>query len=99
MGQGSTRYSNKIPVALGAVYSHNGSYRNLKTPQLMKRSDFLNELADRGLIYQATDLEGLKAELDSNPNPAAYVGFDCTAVSLHVGNLMQIMMLRLLQKY
>lgn len=65
----------------------------------MQRSDFVNELVSRGLLYQSTDLEGLKAALDKEENPAAYIGFDCTAQSLHAGNLMQIMMLRLLQKY
>lgn len=65
----------------------------------MQRSDFVNELISRGLLYQSTDLDGLKAALDSEANPAAYIGFDCTAQSLHAGNLMQIMVLRLLQKY
>lgn len=65
----------------------------------MNRSGFVDELIARGFLYQATDLEGLRSALDDAKNPAAYIGFDCTATSLHVGNLMQIMMLRLLQKY
>lgn len=65
----------------------------------MDRSKFIEELSARGLLYQATDLEGLKSALDSVDSPAAYIGFDCTAPSLHAGNLMQIMVLRLMQKY
>jgi tyrosyl-tRNA synthetase len=59
---------------------------------------FVDEFIQRGYYYQATDLEALK-ELTSKKKIAAYIGFDCTANSLHVGNLMQIMILRLLQKH
>jgi tyrosyl-tRNA synthetase len=59
----------------------------------------LQELQDRGFIYQTTNLEGLKEAIAKATFPAGYIGFDCTARSLHVGNLMQIMLLRLLQKY
>ncbi len=59
---------------------------------------FLDEFKDKGYFYQCTDLEGLK-ELSSKEQIAFYVGFDCTAESLHVGNLMQIMILRLLQRH
>jgi tyrosyl-tRNA synthetase len=59
---------------------------------------FVEELKARGFIYQCTDIEGLGKTLSSEHNPAAYIGFDCTAKSLHVGNLMQIMMLRLMQR-
>lgn len=61
------------------------------------KSDFLNILTERGFIHQATDLETLDAELLKGPI-TAYIGFDCTAASLHVGSLVQIMMLRWLQK-
>lgn len=64
----------------------------------MARSGFLNEAAWRGFIFQATDLEGLDAAMREGP-VAGYIGFDCTASSLHVGSLVQIMMLRLLQKH
>ena len=60
--------------------------------------DFVEEFIARGFFHQATNLEGLK-ELTSTNKITAYIGFDPTASSLHVGNLMQIMMLRLLQKH
>jgi tyrosyl-tRNA synthetase len=60
---------------------------------------FLNELKERGFIYQTTNLEGLSQAFRAEISPSIYIGFDCTARSLHVGNLMQIMLLRLMQKY
>jgi tyrosyl-tRNA synthetase len=61
------------------------------------KSDFLNVLASRGFIHQLSDAEGLDARAASGPI-TAYVGFDATAPSLHIGNLLSIMMLRWLQK-
>ncbi|MEE8294981.1 MAG: tyrosine--tRNA ligase [Sphingomonadales bacterium] len=58
------------------------------------KSEFLNTLQERGFIHQATDLEGLDAYLAKTPEASAYIGFDCTAPTLHVGSLVQIMMLR-----
>lgn len=58
---------------------------------------FIEEFKNRGYFYQCTNEESLKEKMSSG-KIAAYVGFDCTAKSLHVGNLMQIMILRLLQK-
>ncbi len=58
---------------------------------------FLQEFHDRGYFYQCTDNEGLSRIL--NRKIRAYIGFDCTAESLHVGSLLQIMCLRLLQKH
>ena len=60
-------------------------------------SEFLTILTSRGFLHQATNLEGLDARLSAQP-VSAYIGFDCTADSLHVGSLIQIMMLRHLQK-
>ena len=60
-------------------------------------SDFLRTLQERGFIHQCTDLAGLDALCLKGP-VAAYIGFDCTADSLHVGSLLPIMMLRWLQK-
>ncbi len=60
-------------------------------------SGFLKMMKDRGYIHQCTDLEALDQKLSKNV-VAAYIGFDCTATSLHVGSLVQIMMLRNLQK-
>jgi tyrosyl-tRNA synthetase len=59
---------------------------------------FLIEFEKRGYFSQCTDRSGLD-ELMSKGMIKAYIGFDCTAPSLHVGSLMQIMCLRLLQKY
>ena len=59
---------------------------------------FLTEFEKRGYFSQCTDRSGL-SELMSKGKIKAYIGFDCTAPSLHVGSLMQIMCLRLLQKY
>ena len=61
------------------------------------KSDFLKTLISRGYMHQATNLEGLDALAEQQPI-SAYIGFDCTANSLHVGSLIQIMMLRLLQR-
>ncbi|MDC0461772.1 tyrosine--tRNA ligase [Alphaproteobacteria bacterium] len=61
------------------------------------RSEFINRITARGYMHQATNLEGLDERCDSHPI-TAYIGFDCTADSLHVGSLVQIMMLRQLQK-
>jgi tyrosyl-tRNA synthetase len=61
------------------------------------RSEFLNVLSARGFIHQCTDFESLDAVLMEGPL-TAYIGFDCTAPSLHVGSLVQIMMLHWLQK-
>ena len=59
---------------------------------------FIKEFTKRGYFYQATDLEAFTA-LTEKQKIAAYIGFDCTAKSLHVGNMMQIMILRLLQQH
>ena len=59
---------------------------------------FLQELHDRGYHYQSTDNDNLSRILDKN-KIKAYIGFDCTAESLHVGSLLQIMCLKLLQKH
>ena len=60
------------------------------------RSSFLRRLHERGYIHQCTDEAGLDAAC-ADGRITAYVGFDCTAPSLHIGNLLSIMMLRHLQ--
>ncbi len=60
-------------------------------------SDFLKTLTERGFIHQCSDLAGLDAKARSG-ELVAYIGFDCTAPSLHVGSLLPIMLLRWLQK-
>ena len=59
---------------------------------------FLTEFKKRGFFYQCTGEEDLSKLLDKK-KISAYIGFDCTAESLHVGSLLQIMCLRLLQKH
>jgi tyrosyl-tRNA synthetase len=63
----------------------------------MASTDFLHEATARGFVFQCTDAEALNAALRAGPS-AGYIGFDCTADSLHVGSLVQIMLLRLLQR-
>ena len=59
---------------------------------------YLKEFKDKGFFYQCTDESELSKLLDKK-KIRAYIGFDCTAESLHVGSLLQIMCLRLLQKH
>ncbi len=61
------------------------------------KSDFLRVLSERGFIHQCTDADALDG-LAARECITAYIGFDCTATSLHAGSLVQIMMLRWLQK-
>ena len=62
------------------------------------KSTFLREMQERGYLNQCTDLDKLDS-IVSKKSISAYIGFDCTANSLHVGSLLQIMILRLLQKH
>ena len=61
------------------------------------KSDFLNTLDERGFIHQLSDAEGLDSLL-MKETVSAYIGFDCTAASLHAGSLVQIMLLYWLQQ-
>ena len=61
------------------------------------KSDFLNVLAERGFIHQVSEPEALDARAKAG-QITAYIGFDCTAASLHIGSLLPIMMLYWLQK-
>jgi tyrosyl-tRNA synthetase len=61
------------------------------------RSEFVRTLVDRGFLHQCTDLAAVDA-LASQQRITAYIGFDCTAPSLHVGSLVSIMLLRHLQR-
>jgi tyrosyl-tRNA synthetase len=67
------------------------------TEDFTPRSDFLRALVERGFVHQCSDFPGLdeKARVGGL---AAYIGFDCTAPSLHVGSLLPIMMLAWLQR-
>lgn len=61
------------------------------------KSDFLRALSERGFIHQISDPDGLDAAFAKGP-VTAYIGYDATAISLHVGHLMQIMMLHWMQE-
>ncbi|WP_421983221.1 tyrosine--tRNA ligase [Roseibium sp.] len=61
------------------------------------KSDFLNVLSERGFIHQISDPQGLD-ELCAKETVTAYIGFDCTAPSLHAGSLVPIMMLHWFQQ-
>ena len=62
------------------------------------KNKFLQEMQDRGYLNQCTNLEKLH-EICNKKSISGYIGFDCTAASLHVGSLLQIMILKLMQKY
>ena len=61
------------------------------------KSDFLSILANRGFIHQVSEPEALDALAAAHPI-TGYIGFDCTASSLHVGSLLPIMMLYWMQQ-
>ena len=73
---------------------HNSSF----STQISMKNALLSEMNLRGFLNQCTDLEKLD-KVCSEKSISAYIGFDCTASSLHVGSLLQIMVLRLLQKH
>jgi len=62
------------------------------------KNKFLNEMQSRGYLNQCTNIEKL-GEICDKKSISGYIGFDCTASSLHVGSLLQIMILRLMQRY
>ena len=62
------------------------------------KKKFLQEMQGRGYLNQCTGLDRL-SDISNKESISAYIGFDCTASSLHVGSLLQIMILRLMQKY
>ena len=62
------------------------------------KNKFLLEMQSRGYLNQCTDLDKLD-ETSNKKSITGYIGFDCTASSLHVGSLLQIMILRLMQKH
>ena len=82
-----TRFGRKLRVS-----RHDDQYFSRRT------RSFLDEATARGFVFQCTDTEALRAAMRAGPI-TAYIGFDCTADSLHVGSLVQIMILRLLQKH
>ena len=65
---------------------------------MILKSEFLNEIHSRGFIYQSSDINNLDS-LISKKNITAYIGFDITSDSLHIGSLVQLMLLNWLQTY
>ena len=61
------------------------------------RSDFLHDIVARGFMHQCTDLDALDDKA-ANETIVAYIGYDCTGPSLHVGHMVSIMMLRRMQQ-
>ena len=62
------------------------------------KNNFLIEMQSRGYQNQCTNIDKLQ-QICEKKSISGYIGFDCTAKSLHVGSLLQIMILRLMQKY
>ncbi len=87
-----------LETADKAVLERTGSFlENPRMTDVAFKSKFLQVLQDRGYIHQVTHPEELDAAAASG-SIAAYIGFDATAPSLHIGSLIQIMMLRRLQQ-
>ena len=63
-----------------------------------RKSQFIQGVEERGFLHQCTDLDGLDALAATGKPVTAYIGFDCTAPSLHAGSLVSIMLLRLFQR-
>ena len=62
------------------------------------KNNFLQEMQKRGYLNQCTNFDKLN-EICNKNSISGYIGFDCTASSLHVGSLLQIMILKLMQKH
>src|SRR5450432_4845135 len=73
------------------------AFSKVVVPMDQFKSDFLRTLNERGYLHQITDAAALDAHANSR-SISAYIGFDATADSLHIGSLVQIMMLRRLQQ-
>ena len=65
---------------------------------MTQKSDFINEIKQRGFVYQATDIDELE-KIMSKKSMAGYIGFDITNDSLHIGSLVQLMLLHWLDYY
>ena len=63
------------------------------------KSEFLNEINSRGFIYQSSETKELDTLMSKKKITVAYIGFDPTSDSLHIGNLVQLMLLHWLELY
>lgn len=94
----SSRFVTNAPVEESIVAADDSSIYSRETEALEKlNSPFLKVMRDRGFLHQCTGIEELDKKLMEGCT-SAYLGFDATADSLHVGSLLQIMILRHLQK-
>jgi hypothetical protein len=84
-------------AAAPAVPTDSSIYAQQADELAKVKSPFLQTLRDRGFLHQCTNIEELDKKLQSGTQ-LAYLGFDATADSLHVGSLLQIMVLRHFQK-
>ncbi len=87
---------NGFPFALGPTIETQTTPKTSAMTYTPK-SDFLHEITQRGFLADCTDLEGLDEKFRAG-TVTGYIGFDLTATSLHIGNLVQIMLLRWMQK-
>src|SRR5690242_4999833 len=91
------RWLNPTPDLLHQLHPGSDKAATRDPDMSAYKSDFLNVLAERGFIHQISEPETLDARSKAGAI-AAYIGFDCTAASLHVGSLLPIMMLYWLQQ-
>ena len=71
-----------------------GAYRTTGLNNDRPQIGFSKTVTERGFVHQCTDKEALDATLSEGQPKTCYIGFDCTANSLHVGSLLPIMLLR-----
>ncbi len=88
---------NRAPDLLNQRRRHEAAHRSAVMTMSAYKSEFLNVLASRGFIHQVSEPEALDA-LARSSRITGYIGFDCTAPSLHVGSLLPIMMLYWMQQ-
>lgn len=93
----SSRLSSKVSSETEISEDSSSIYSSYSASLSGLKSEFLTTMRDRGFLHQCTDIEALD-ELFLSETVSAYLGFDATADSLHVGSLLQIMILRHLQK-
>ena len=100
-GADATLWLDRLTTRVSRVAMHPRSLgrrpTNQQTAMAKHKSDFLNTLDERGFIHQCSDFAGLDA-LAARGEAVGYIGFDCTAPSFHIGNMIVLMMLRWLQK-
>lgn len=97
LGQDRRMYSASSPLYYEQEFDLSSGNAQHAIPSSFQ-SSFLQVMLERGFIFQCTDFHGLDKKMNEGVPIPAYLGFDATAKSLHVGSLLQIMILRHLQK-